>query len=258
MNDITEVTLEAEAEPETEALEHSLATVAELAETGLKLIFPGEEESDDKVYRCNAMQRFAVGDLVKVVKDSGTYIVEYVIADPGIRYAVPAGGTGGQVLMKNSEDSYDIKWGSVSGTLPTGGTAGQYLKKSSGTNYECEWTTLSVSGTLPTGGTAGQYLKKSSGTNYACEWATLSTSGTLPTGGTAGQYLKKSSGTNYACEWTTPPVTGSSSSIGFMGTSAKIKQSVSKCSAYGTLDNAITTINNLLTALANYGLITSY
>lgn len=258
MNDIEDVTLETEEENEAEPLEHTLATVSALDTNGVKLIFAGEEQSDGKVYRCNAMQRFAVGDLVKVVKDSGTYIAEYVIAARGIKYPIPAGGTDGQVLIKNSNNSYDIKWAdiSVAGTLPTGGTAGQYLKKSSGTNYACEWA--AITGTLPTGGTAGQYLKKSSNVNYAVEWANISVSGTLPTGGAAGQYLAKSTAANYACSWVTSPVTGSSTTIGFMNTTARAKQSVSKCSTSGTLSNAITTINNLLTALANYGLITSY
>ena len=256
MNDIEDVTLETEEETAAEPLEYTLATVSELNASGVKLIFPGEDQSDGKVYRCNAMQRFAVGDLVKVVKDSGTYIAEYVIGARGIRYPMPSGGSRDQVLLKNSSSDYDIKWGAAPGTLPTGGTTGQYLKKSSNANYAVEWG--AVSGTLPTGGTAGQYLKKSSKTDYAVEWADISVSGTLPTGGAAGQYLAKSTAANYACSWVTSPVTGSSTTIGFMNTTARAKQSVSKCSASGTLSNAITTINNLLTALANYGLITSY
>lgn len=256
MNDIEDVALETEEEAAAEPLEYTLATVSELNASGVKLIFPGEDQSDGKVYRCNAMQRFAVGDLVKVVKDSGTYIAEYVIASRGIRYPMPSGGSRDQVLVKNSNSDYDIKWGAAPGALPTGGTTGQYLKKSSNANYAVEWG--AVSGTLPTGGTAGQYLKKSSKTDYAVEWADISVSGTLPTGGTAGQYLAKSTAANYACSWVTSPVTGSSTTIGFMNTTARAKQSVSKCSTSGTLSNAITTINNLLTALANYGLITSY
>lgn len=52
---------------------------------------------------------------------------------------------------------------------------------------------------------------------------------------------------------------GSSSSarLGFLDKSPIARPSVAKVSTSGTLANAITGINNLLTALANYGLITS-
>ena len=263
MNEIDENVFTVEPENE-EALEHVLATVQTVEASGLTLIWDGETESDGKIYKCNAYQIFHIGDRVKVSKISGTYVVDYVIGAPAKSGStngfLPTGGVAGQFLKKSSNANYACEWAtfSVSGTLPSGGTDGQYLKKSGRTDYSCEWATISVSGTLPTGGTTGQYLKKSSNTNYACEWAAVSVSGTLPSGGTQGQYLAKSSSTAYACSWVTPPVAGGTNTIGFMNTAAKAKQTVQKCSTSGTLSNAITTINNLLTALNTYGLITSY
>lgn len=49
--------------------------------------------------------------------------------------------------------------------------------------------------------------------------------------------------------------TSTSSSVGFFGTTPRSRQTVAAVSTSGTLANAITGINNLITALKNYGLI---
>lgn len=51
--------------------------------------------------------------------------------------SLPAGGTTGMVLAKNSPADYDTLW-QASG-LPTGGTAAQALFKNSATNYDVLW-----------------------------------------------------------------------------------------------------------------------
>ncbi len=59
---------------------------------------------------------------------------------------LPAGGTTGQVLVKNSGTNYDAGWNSSN--LPTGGTVNQILAKNSSTNYDASWFTPA---TLPSG-----------------------------------------------------------------------------------------------------------
>ena len=68
--------------------------------------------------------------------------------------SIPAGGTTGQALTKNSNVDYDIVWNTptVTGSLPVGGTAGQFLKKNSVTNYDATWSGLTASditGSIP-------------------------------------------------------------------------------------------------------------
>ena len=288
MNDLENVEdlLELDETP-AEQITFDLATVTAVTVNGIKLKFDGDTQSGGKVYKCNSAMRFQVGDRVKVHKESGSYIVEYVISAPMEDYPIPAGGTQGQFLRKRSGDNYDLEWGSISteGVLPTGGTQGQILQKKSETNYDAEWKDMS--GTIPTGGTSGQVLKKKSSTNYDVEWKDssdvpspssqsgkfLKSTGTgmewaaptaqngLPTGGTQGQYLvKNSSYTDYSATWETLPVSGNSSSIGFMGAYATSKKSVNKMTSYGTptVDECRNKINELLQALADYGLISSY
>lgn len=185
----------------------NFATIGEVFDDGVSLIFDGQEEATEKHYKVNTSIVFNAGDRVKILADSGTYVVEYVVGPPmqpeEAVVGIPAGGSAGQVLAKSSTEDYSVKWSDidtdVEGTLPTGGTAGQVLMKSTGTNYDVKWGTLSVDGALPTGGTAGQVLKKSSSTNYAATWGSVD--GILPTGGSSGQVLKKSSSTNYAATW---------------------------------------------------------
>ena len=56
-----------------------LATVGEAYDDGLTLIFDGQTAATTKRYKCNTAITFSAGQRVKVVKMSGTYIVEYPI-----------------------------------------------------------------------------------------------------------------------------------------------------------------------------------
>lgn len=56
-----------------------LATVGGVYADGLSLIFDGQTEASQKHYKRNAAVTFAAGQRVKIVKMSGTYIVEYPV-----------------------------------------------------------------------------------------------------------------------------------------------------------------------------------
>lgn len=64
------------------SINFSLATVGAVYSDGISLIFDGQTSASAKHYKCNTSVVFKAGDRVKVVKDSGTYIVEYVIGNP--------------------------------------------------------------------------------------------------------------------------------------------------------------------------------
>lgn len=216
---------------EEEDIEIVMATITSISEDGVAILIDGEESAGEKLYQGNAAQLFVVGDRVKIHKNSGTYLIEYVIGGPMIRYPIPPGGADGQVLTKDGANNYAVKWASIDfpHELPSGGSQGQVLLKSSGTDYAVEWATkgfLPTGGAkdqvlaklsannyevtwatlghdLPTGGTSGQVLTKNSNTNYDVKWADAAHG--IPSGGTTGQVLKKSSNTNYAVEWGTAP-----------------------------------------------------
>ena len=57
-----------------------LATVGAVYEDGLTLIFDGQTEASQKHYKRNTAVTFSAGQRVKIIKMSGTYIVEYPIS----------------------------------------------------------------------------------------------------------------------------------------------------------------------------------
>lgn len=59
------------------------ATVAAVVPgEGIQLLFDGEETAGQKAYKCNTAVTFHQGDRVKICRDSGTYVVEYVVGVP--------------------------------------------------------------------------------------------------------------------------------------------------------------------------------
>lgn len=221
----------------TEELARNFATIGALYEDGVSLIFDGETEPSEKHYLCNTSQFFLPGDRVKILSDSGTYVVEYVVGPPkqnrtvglpaggdkntvltksssedhdavwSSPHYIPSGGSKGQMLAKKSETNYDVAWETpekeeIKGLLPTGGNLGQVLKKTSSTDYAASWQTT---GEIPIGGLSGQFLQKKTGTNFDTEWKTAYM---LPTGGSAGQVLQKNSATNGDVKWATPSTSG--------------------------------------------------
>lgn len=184
----------------------NFATIGEIFEDGVSLIFDGQEEATEKHYKCNTSVLFRSGDRVKILPDSGTYVVEYVVGSPkqseteaGI---LPTGGTQGQSLIKSSSENYDAQWGTPSGILPKGGSTGQILKKTAATDYFVDWE--DDVGRLPSGGSDGQILKKSGSKDYSVEWGDAGNA--LPAGGTKGQALVKNSATNDDAAWGTPAI----------------------------------------------------
>lgn len=59
-----------------------LATVGGVYTDGVSLKFDGQSAASQKHYKCNTSIRFHAGDRVKVIRDSGTYIVEYIVGNP--------------------------------------------------------------------------------------------------------------------------------------------------------------------------------
>lgn len=88
----------------------------------------------------------------------------FQLSDPW--YELPAGGTAGQALVKNSSYDRDVIWASV--TIPQGGTTGQALVKTSNNNYEVAW------------GAAGGILRPDTTTKYYVGGSSSTTENTDP------------------------------------------------------------------------------
>ena len=70
-----------------------MATVAGVYDDGLSLIFDGQTAPTKKHYRCNTTAVFSAGMRVKVVKISGTLIVEYPVGSVGTGSGGGSGST---------------------------------------------------------------------------------------------------------------------------------------------------------------------
>lgn len=276
--EIEEKSVELEAEEV-----NTFATVGEVFEDGVSLIFDAQQEegASEKHYRCNAGIKIAPGDRVKLLKDSGTYVVEYVVGAPNSDLEIPSGGSSGQVLMKtgSADTAYGWRTFTVEGRLPTGGTAGQLLKKDSNTNYSCSWATF---GTVPTGGSTGQYLKKKSTVAYDTEWGdapnvsrlyqsstnfiSLNTSRQLVPYGSSSTYSFSIGSSSYPF-WSayfgggtiqigSNPSSTNGTKIGFYGTTPIVRQTLSTTSdnmgyTSATASNYLHIINNIAGILKN-------
>lgn len=60
----------------------AFAIVGTVYEDGIALIFNGAETESLKHYKCNSAARFESGQRVRIIEDSGTYIVEYPVGVP--------------------------------------------------------------------------------------------------------------------------------------------------------------------------------
>lgn len=181
--------LNAQTDEQAETPLQNFATVGAVYADGLSLIFDGEAAPSEKHYRCNTSIFFQAGDRVRIFKDSGTYVVEYVVGAPAQTptVGIPAGGEKDQVLTKTDAEDFDADW-QTPRYVPADGTTGHVLTKTaSGATFQA-----APSG-LPSGGTAGQILKK---TATGAAWGDEKTE--LPSGGSNGQVLKK---TASGSEW---------------------------------------------------------
>lgn len=81
------------------------ATVAEVYEDGLSLLFDGEEAPSEKHYRCNAFVVFRKGDRVRIIEDSGTYVAEYPVGVPKTTFVADSAETARSAETAKKADS---------------------------------------------------------------------------------------------------------------------------------------------------------
>lgn len=213
-----------EREETEETPPQNFATVGAVYADGLSLIFDGEAAPSEKHYRCNTSIFFQPGDRVRIFKDSGTYVVEYVVGTPAQTptVGIPSGGAKNQVLTKTDAADYDADWRTPS-YVPTTGTTGHVLTKTAtGAEFQA-----APSG-LPSGGSTGQVLKK---TATGAAWANETTE--LPSGGSTGQVLKKTaSGSEWGDYVPSSVVNGTSGTLRFEDRGTVLRVYVNGASGY--------------------------
>lgn len=183
---------------ETEQVQdYQLATIGEVHEDGVTLIFDGEEEASEKHYKVNVGATLEAGQRVVVQAIAGSYVVMFAVGEPGgAAGTLPTGGSVGQVLTKSGSDDYAVTWATPARQIPSGGSDGQMLVKNGTTDYSLKWADAAKNH-IPSGGSDGQFLTKSGASDYSLKWS----ANPIPTGGSDGQVLTKSGSSNYSLKW---------------------------------------------------------
>ena len=114
-----------------EVQDASFAKIAAIYDDGVTLIFDGMEEATQKRYQTNSFVVFKVGDRVRVIKDSGTYVVEYPVGAPRKSFNADQAKAlwddgaqdTGRIYLAHNNGVYDIyssesgRWSRISTTL---------------------------------------------------------------------------------------------------------------------------------------------
>lgn len=128
----------------------NFATVGAIYADGLTLIFDGESAPTEKHYKCNTSVGFAAGDRVKILADSGTYVVEYVVGAPktsggGIDATTLNGKTEGQLSVSHATSAGSATSATMANQVinqsNTDGTHDLYFRASSATTLQFKYGT---------------------------------------------------------------------------------------------------------------------
>lgn len=95
------------ADEPNEVPEASFATISEIFEDGVTLLFDGLDAPTTKRYKVNAFVVFHPGDRVRVIKDSGTYVVEYPVGNPRTEFKADSAANADHATTADTATSAD-------------------------------------------------------------------------------------------------------------------------------------------------------
>lgn len=95
------------ADEPNEVPEASFATISEIFEDGVTLLFDGLDAPTTKRYKVNAFVVFQPGDRVRVIKDSGTYVVEYPVGNPRTEFTADSATNADHATTADNATSAD-------------------------------------------------------------------------------------------------------------------------------------------------------
>ena len=265
---------EAEAISIPEPQDATFATIDEIFDDGVTLIFDGQETATEKHYKVNSFAIFKAKDRVRIIKDSGTYVVEYTVGVPKKTFNADTATN-----ADNAESSSAAK-----ALIDAASSRSKvYLKISSSQLYfGTSASHLTAIPKLPGGGTSGQCLIKNSNTDYAVSWGTPSVtqlyynSTDYVTLNSSRQLVPHAHSSTYkyslgslSYPWADLYIgrgviqlgnNASYNTLGFFGATPTSRKTISTASnnmgySSATESNYLKVLNNLVGALKTYGLI---
>lgn len=215
----------------------TFATIDKIFDDGVTLIFDGQEFATEKHYKVNSFAIFKEQDRVRIIKDSGTYVVEYTVGKPKKTFNADTADSAKTAQTATSATTAQSATKAETATSATTAETATNATKATNADSATSATSaekaaalidaasssskvyLKISSSklsfgssatsmyevpklgLPTGGSSGQVMVKTGSSDGAAGWSTLS--GLLPTGGSANQVLAKDTSTDHDVSWTT-------------------------------------------------------
>lgn len=127
----------------------SFATIGAVYSDGVTLIFDGSEAESNKHYKVNSFVVFHAGDRVRIIKDSGTYVVEYPIGAPKTSFQADTATTANNSVTLNgkTESNLRVLYAASAGSTSNCETANNALKLNGKTENQLEVAKASSVGT---------------------------------------------------------------------------------------------------------------
>lgn len=236
-------------EPETP--NYTFATIGQIYDDGMSLIFPGAEGPSEKHYKANLYCKFKAGQRVYIAKDSGTYVVLF-----------PVGVSGSESVVSDSAKTAETATKADTATSASSATTANTASKANKSDKLSNSRTISLSGAV-TGsgsfdGSQNVTINTSMGSGTVSRATTAdrwTTSRRLTIKGDASGYVSMNGSSDVTLNIDVTRHSGNT--LGFFNQSGITKRGVSNLASSATLAQTITKLNELIDDLQAYGLIGS-
>lgn len=236
-------------EPETP--NYTFATIGQIYDDGMSLIFPGADGPSEKHYKANLYCKFKAGQRVYIAKDSGTYVVLF-----------PVGVSGSESVVSDSAKTAETATKADTATSASSATTANTASKAYKSDKLSTSRTISLTGAV-TGsgsfdGSQNVNINTSFGSGLVSRATTAdrwTTSRKLTIRGDATGYVSMNGSSDVTLSVDVTRHSGDT--LGFFGVAPITKRGVSNISSRATLAETITKLNELIDDLQSYGLIGS-
>ena len=234
-------------EPETP--NYTFATIGQIYDDGMSLIFPGAEGPSEKHYKANLYCKFKAGQRVYIAKDSGTYVVLF-----------PVGVSGSESVVSDSAKTAETATKADTATSASSATTANTASKADKSDKLSTSRTISLSGAVTGSGSFDGSQNVSINTSFGSGSVSRATtadrwtnSRTLSLSGDASGSVSFNGSSNFTLNVDVKSHSGNT--LGFFNVAPISKRTVGNITATPTLDNLKSKLNTLIDALQSYGLI---
>ena len=192
----------------------TFATIDKIFDDGVTLIFDGQEAATEKHYKVNSFAIFKEQDRVRIIKDSGTYVVEYTVGKPKKTFnadtadSAKTAQTAASATTAQTAQSANKAESATTAETATSATNATNAEKATNADSATNATSAEKAAALiDAASSSGKVYLKISSSKLSFGSSTTSMYEVpklgLPTGGSSGQVLVKTGSSDGAAGWST-------------------------------------------------------